>query len=56
MYSKRSRKVEISNSGVWRIVRCLDHNRQPGSQRYKRQDLHWKRTRSNFPGMGSRSM
>ena len=36
MYLKRYHDIEISNSGVWRILKRLDLNRHPASQRYKR--------------------
>ena len=38
MYLKRYHDVEISPSGVWRILKRLDMNRLPASQRYKRHD------------------
>src|ERR1700733_656741 len=43
MYLKRYHDIEISNSGVWRILKRLDLNRLPTSQRYKRHDRKWKR-------------
>ena len=35
MYLKRYHDVEISQSGVWRILKRLDMNRLPSSQRHK---------------------
>lgn len=50
MYLKRYHDVEISNSGVWRILKRLDLNRLPSSQRYKRHDRRWKRYEKHQPG------
>jgi transposase len=44
MYLKRYHDIEISNSGVWRILKRLDLSRLPASQRYKRHDRKWKRS------------
>ena len=38
MYLTRYHDVTISNSGVWRILKRLELNRLPASQRYKRLD------------------
>lgn len=38
MYLKRYHDVEVSRSGVWRILKRLDLNRLPASQRHKRLD------------------
>ena len=43
MYLKRYHDVEISASGVWRILKRLGMNRLPASQRYKRHTGRWKR-------------
>jgi transposase len=43
MYLKRYHDVQISSSGVWRILKRLELNRLPTSQRYKRHDRRWKR-------------
>ncbi|MFN6548366.1 helix-turn-helix domain-containing protein [Mycolicibacterium nivoides] len=43
MYLKRYHDVEISRSGVWRILKRLNMNRLPASQRYKRHSGRWKR-------------
>jgi transposase InsO family protein len=50
MYLKRYHDVEVSNSGVWRILKRLDLNRLPASQRYKRHDRKWKRYEKPMPG------
>jgi transposase InsO family protein len=50
MYLKRYHDVEISNSGVWRILKRLDLSRLPASQRYKRHDRKWKRYEKPMPG------
>nr|WP_324199152.1 helix-turn-helix domain-containing protein [Nocardia amamiensis] len=38
MYLQRYHDIEISKSGVWRILKRLDMGRLPASQRYKRHD------------------
>jgi transposase InsO family protein len=50
MYLKRYHDVEVSQSGVWRILKRLDLNRLPASQRYKRLDKRWKRYEKQLPG------
>lgn len=50
MYLKRYHDVAISRSGVWRILKRLDLNRLPASQRYKRLDKRWKRYEKQLPG------
>jgi transposase len=50
MYLKRYHDVEISNSGVWRILKRVDLNRLPASQRYQRKDRKWKRYEKPMPG------
>lgn len=50
MYLKRYHDVEISSSGVWRILKRLEMNRLPASQRYKRHDRRWKRYEKQQPG------
>jgi transposase InsO family protein len=50
MYLKRYHDVTISQSGVWRILKRLDLNRLPASQRYKRLDKRWKRYEKQLPG------
>ena len=55
MYLKRYHDVEVSNSGVWRILKRLDLNRLPTSQRYKRLDKRWKRYKNSCPDIKSRS-
>jgi transposase InsO family protein len=50
MYLKRYHEVEVSSSGVWRILRKLDLNRLPTSQRYKRLDRRYLRYEKQQPG------
>ncbi|GLE54075.1 IS481 family transposase [Mycobacterium montefiorense] len=50
MYLKRYHDVEVSQSGVWRILKRLDLNRLPASQRYKRLDKRWQRYEKQLPG------
>ncbi len=50
MYLKRYHDVDISASGVWRILKKLDMNRLPTSQRYQRHAKRWKRYEKPLPG------
>jgi hypothetical protein len=50
MYLKRYHDIEVSCSGVWRILKRLDMNRLPASQRYKRHEGRWKRYEKPLPG------
>jgi transposase InsO family protein len=50
MYLNRYHDVEISSSGVWRILKKLNINRLPSSQRYKRLDKRWQRYEKQQPG------
>jgi transposase InsO family protein len=50
MYLKRYHEIEISLSGVWRILKRLDMSRLPTSQRYKRHQDRWKRYEKPQPG------
>jgi transposase InsO family protein len=50
MYLKRYHDIQISHSGVWRVLKRLDLNRLPASQRYKRHDRRWKRYEKPLPG------
>jgi transposase InsO family protein len=50
MYLKRYHDVDISSSGVWRILERLAMNRLPASQRYKRHDRRWQRYEKPLPG------
>jgi transposase InsO family protein len=50
MYLQRYHDVTISQSGVWRILKRLDLNRLPASQRYKRHQDRWKRYEKQQPG------
>ena len=50
MYLKRYHDVEISSSGVWRILHRLGLGRLPANQRYKRRAQRWKRYEKQRPG------
>jgi transposase InsO family protein len=50
MYLKRYHEVQVSLSGVWRILKRLDMSRLPASQRYKRHRDRWKRYEKPQPG------
>ena len=50
VYLERYHDVEISKSGVRRILHRLDMGRLPASQRYKPRDLRWKTLRETAPG------
>jgi transposase InsO family protein len=50
MYLARYHDISISPSGVWRILKRLDLNRLPASQRYKRHDRRWRRYEKPLPG------
>jgi transposase len=50
MYLRRYHDIEISKSGVWRILHRLDMGRLPASQRYKRHDRRWTRYERQRPG------
>jgi transposase len=50
MYLKRYHDVQISPSGVWRILRRLEMNRLPASHRYRRHVDRWKRYEKPLPG------
>ena len=51
MYLKRYHDVDISASGVWRILKRLGMNRLPASQRYKRHTGgRWKHFEKQRPG------
>ena len=50
MYLKRYHDLEVSTSGVWRILRRLEMNRLPASQRYRRHVDRWKRYEKPQPG------
>jgi transposase len=56
MYLKRYHDIAICPSGVYRILKRLDLNRLPTSQRYKRHTDRWKRyERNRCRGIASRS-
>ena len=50
MYLKRYHDVEIGHSAVWRVLKRLELNRLPASQRYKRHTDRWKRYEKPLPG------
>jgi transposase InsO family protein len=50
MYLKRYHDIELSPSGIWRILKRLDMSRLPSSQRYRRQRERWKRYEKPEPG------
>lgn len=50
MYLKRYHDIQISISGVWRILKRLDLSRLPTSQRYKSHAQRWKRYEKPQPG------
>jgi transposase InsO family protein len=50
MYLQRYHDIQLSPSGVWRILKRLDLNRLPASQRHKRHDRRWKRYEKPLPG------
>jgi transposase len=50
MYLRRYHDIEISNSGVWRILKRVDLSRLPAYQRYQRHDRKWKRYEKPQPG------
>ena len=50
MYLKRYHDVELSPSGVWRILRRLDMNRLPTSKRYVRHAKRWQLYEKPQPG------
>ena len=50
MYLQRYHDIQISHSGVWRVLKRLDLNRLPASQRHKRHDRRWQRYEKPLPG------
>ncbi len=50
MYLKRYHDIEMSNSGVWRVLDRLGMGRLPANQRYKRHTQRWKRYEKPQPG------
>ena len=50
MCLKRYHDITISHSGVWRVLKRLELNRLPASQRHKRHDRRWKRYEKPLPG------
>ena len=50
MYLKRYHDLEVSTSRVWRILKRLEMNRLPASQRYRRHVDRRKRYEKPQPG------
>jgi hypothetical protein len=50
MYLKRYHDIELSSSGVWRILKRLDMNRLPTSKRYVRHAKRWQLYEKPQPG------
>jgi hypothetical protein len=50
MYLNRYRDMTISTSRMWRILKRLEIDRLPASQRYPRRDPRWKRREQRRPG------
>lgn len=50
MYLKRYHDVQVSPSGIWRILKRLEMSRLPASQRYRRHVDRWKRYEKPLPG------
>lgn len=50
MYLERYHDLELSPSGIWRILKRLDMSRLPASQRYRRHRERWKRHEKPQPG------
>lgn len=50
MYLKRYHDITITPSGVWGILKRLDLNRLPSSQRHKSHQQRWKRYEKPQPG------
>jgi transposase len=55
MYLRRYHELTISPSGVWRILKRLDLNRLPASQRHKSHQKRWNATRNPNPATRSKS-
>ena len=50
MYLARYHDIQISTSGVWRILKRVGMNRLPASQRHKRHEKRWQRYEKPLPG------
>ena len=50
MYLQRYHDIEVSKSGVWRILARLELNRLPASQKHKTYQKRWKRYEKPKPG------
>jgi transposase len=47
---RRYHDIQISHSGVWRVLKRLELNRLPASQRHQRHDRRWRRYEKPLPG------
>ncbi len=43
VYLERYHDIQVSSSGIWRILNMLHMNRLPSNQRYRRHEERWKR-------------
>jgi len=50
MYLQRYHAIEMSKTGIWRILKRLNINRLPNNQKYKRHEEKWKRYEKPQPG------
>lgn len=50
MYLKRYHDIDLSTSGIWRILKRLNINRLPNNMGYKRHADRWKRYEKPQPG------
>ena len=50
MYLARYHDIQIGHSAVWRVLKRLDLNRLPSSQRHKRHQTRWKLYEKPLPG------
>lgn len=50
MYLKRYHDIEISKSGIWRILKRLNMNKLPHNMGYRRHVDRWKRYEKPLPG------
>ena len=50
MYLKRYHDIDMSKSGIWRILKRLKINCLPNNLGYKRSEIRWKRYEKPMPG------
>lgn len=50
MYLQRYHDIDVSSSGVWRILKKLNINRLPHNQRQKNKEARWRRYEKPEPG------